>query len=242
MRDATIVMLGTSALLFEGFLCVLMFMPIYYLVVSLGFVLDVIRKTAGDRKRDKLKVSFIPLLVGVLAIEGLSPSTSFERQHQVTRTVIVDASIEQLKSNMALPIDLPKKRETFLSIFPLPVDVQAGSLTPGDVHQLKFIYKKWFFTNIDEGDFHLRIDEVRDDYVSTSVVLNTSYLSKYLKVEGTEVQFEELTGGQTAVSLTVHYERLLDPAWYFSPMQRLAIEQSSGYLIDAVIAREFAIE
>ncbi|MEM7460761.1 MAG: hypothetical protein AAF331_14945, partial [Pseudomonadota bacterium] len=151
MRDATIIMLATSVILFEGFICVLMFMPIYYVIVSVGFGAEALMKKNRDGKQNKLKASILPLAIALLALEGLSPSTSFERQNQVTRTVIVNASIADLKANMADEIDLSEQRHWFLSIFPLPVDVQAGTLDPGDVHKLEFIYKRWFFTNIDRG-------------------------------------------------------------------------------------------
>ena len=142
---------------------------------------------------------------------------------------------------MAMPISLPKQRHWFLSIFPLPIDVQAGTLNPGDIHTLQFIYKRWFFTNIDRGEFHLRIDEVTENRVSTSVIRNTSYLSKYLNIQGTEVIFKPLPANRTELSLTVYYERLLDPAWYFGPMQKKAVSESADYLIESVIVRELTI-
>ena len=237
-RDATIVMLATSAFLFEGFLCVLFFMPIYYLGISIGFLFETIPGKGGKHDKNKLRASIIPLIVAVMAMEGVAPSTTFERQNEVTRVSIVDLSIDELKANMALPIALPKKRALFLSVFPLPVDVKAGSLNPGDVHKLKFIYKKWFFTNFQEGDFDLRIDAVEANEVRTSVVANTSYLAHYLKIKNTRIVFDELSDGRTQISLTIWYDRLLDPAWYFGPMQRYAVEQSGDYFIASVFVRE----
>lgn len=238
LRDATIIMLATSVVLFEGFICVLMFMPIYYLIVTIGFGAEALFSKNEQGKRNTLKASVLPMVIALLAIEGLSPSTSFERQNQVTRTVVVNASIDQLKANMAAEIDFTARRHWFLSVFPLPVDVQAGTLNPGDIHKLDFIYKRWFFTNIDRGEFHLRIDEVSEDRVKTSVTRNTSYLAKYLNIQGTEVQFTPISEDQTEIALTIHYERLLDPAWYFGPMQKIAVSQSADYLIDEVIVRE----
>tara|TARA_R110002072_G_scaffold65527_5_gene161809 strand:+ start:327 stop:1265 length:939 start_codon:yes stop_codon:yes gene_type:complete len=237
IRDATIVMLATSAFLFEGFLCVLFFMPIFYLIISINFLADVFTNRRGRHDRSKLRASVLPIFIAVLAIEGVAPSTSFERQNEVTRTVIIDLSIDELKANMAMPIELPKKRHWFLSVFPLPVDVQAGSLERGDVHKLKFIYKRWFFTNIQEGRFDLRIDAVEATEVRTSVVSNTSYLSKYLKIKNTRIVFDPLPDGRTQVSLTIQYDRLLDPAWYFGPLQRFAVEQSGDYFISSVFVR-----
>jgi hypothetical protein len=42
------------------------------------------------------------------------------------------------------------------------------------------------------------------------------------------------------VALTVKYHRLLDPYWYFGPLQQLAAEQSARYIIDTIIARKGA--
>lgn len=58
-----------------------------------------------------------------------------------------------------------------------------------------------------------------------------------MSIDGTQVDFTPLPDGRTKVALTVHYERALDPAWYFGPMQRFAVEQSAQYLIEQVIAR-----
>jgi hypothetical protein len=59
-----------------------------------------------------------------------------------------------------------------------------------------------------------------------------------MKIDGTEVRFSDAGGGRTRVSLTVKYHRLLDPSWYFGPMEQLAARQSARYLIDTVIARK----
>lgn len=238
MRDATIIMLATSVILFEGFICVLMFMPIYFLIVSVGFGAEALVKRESGGRQNKLKASLLPLAIAILALEGLTPSTSFERQNQVTRSIIVDASIDDLKANMAADIEFSDRRHWFLSIFPLPVDVAAGTLNAGDVHRLDFIYKRWFFTNIDRGEFHLRIDEVSKNRIQTSVTRNTSYLAKYLNIQGTEVEFRPLSDGRTEVALTIYYQRLLDPAWYFGPMQKFAVSRSADYLMDQVIIRE----
>lgn len=237
LRDATIVMLATSAILFEGFLCVLLFMPIYYVIVTLGFIFNWLADRPGDRG-GRAEAFAIPALVVLLASEGLFDQTTVPRFHEAAYEEVVDGSIAELKANMARPIAFNGRRHWFLSIFPLPTRVQAGTLAVGDVHRLHFVYRRWFFANFQEGDMAIRIDEVGKDRIRTRIVENTSYLSHYMKIEGTEVRFRELGDGRTRVSLTVKYQRLLDPAWYFGPMQQLAAQQSAKYLIDTIIARK----
>lgn len=236
LRDATIVMLATSALLFEGFLCVLFFMPIYYLIVLVGFAFGAF----ADRDRDggRFGAYAIPALVLLLSLEGLFDATTVPRYREATHVAVVDGTIAELKANMARPIAFTADRSWFLSLFPLPTRIEAGSLAAGDVHRLHFVYKRWFFANFHEGDMAIRIEEVGPDRIRTRIVENGSYLSHYMRIEGTEVRFRDVGGGRTQVALTVKYQRLLDPAWYFGPMQQRAARESAAYLIDTIIARK----
>ena len=83
----------------------------------------------------------------------------------------------------------------------------------------------------------IRIAEVTPQHIRTEITRNTSYLSHYMKIDGTDVQFTPLDDGKTRIGLTVKYHRLLDPSWYFGPMQQLAAEQSARYLVQSIIVR-----
>lgn len=235
MKEATIIMLGSSALLFEGFLCVLFFMPIYYLMVSVGFLFSHLSGRDGGGHAGAYA---IPLVVVLLAVEGLTGSTTVPRYNEATYTRILAGSPASLQANMAKPIEFEAKRHWFLWLFPMPTRVQAGTLKAGDVHRLHFVYRRWFFTNVQRGDMAIRIAEVTPARIRTEIVQNDSYLSHYMKIDGTEVSFRDMGGGRTRVSLTVKYHRLLDPSWYFGPLEQLAARQSARYLIDTIIARK----
>jgi hypothetical protein len=235
LRAATIVMLASSALLFEGFLCVLFFMPIYYAMVTTGFLFSWLADRDGGGHSGAYA---IPVVVAVLAAEGLTGPTTVPRYNEATYTQILPGSAESLQANMARPIRFEANRHWFLWLFPMPTRVDAGTLRAGDVHRLHFVYKRWFFTNVQRGDMAIRIAEVSPARIRTEIVQNDSYLSHYMKIDGTEVRFRNAGGGRTQVSLTVKYHRLLDPAWYFGPMERLAARQSARYLIDTIIAHK----
>jgi len=238
MRTATIVMLGSSAFLFEGFICVLFFYPIYIIIVGLSYAIATSGRASKEKgENNSLKASIVPLIVMVMSVEGVAPSTSFERQNAVTRAFIIDADVATIQANMAAPIILPKKRNWMLSIFPLPIETRAGSLSVGDVHEMDFIYKRWFFTNVKRGKMALRIDSVSNTQITTTLTENTSYLSTYINIKGSEINFMPLPDGRTHVSLTMNYERLLDPAWYFGTLQHYAVSQMCDYFVEAVYAR-----
>jgi len=236
LRDATIILLATSAFLYEGFLCVLIFMPIYYLGVTIGFAfMFLAERWRGDGRR--FGAFLIPPIVGVLSLEGVSDLLSARRDEEVGASAVLEGSIDALQANMAEPIVFTGQRHWFLSVFPLPTHVEAGTLQTGDVHNLAFTYKRWFFTNVHQGTMRVRLVEVTRGRILTEIVEDTSYLSHYMRIEGTEVRFADLGANRTRVRLTVRFRRLLDPSWYFGPLERFAVRQSARYLIDSIIAR-----
>lgn len=238
MFSAIIVMLSTSALLFEGFLCVLMFMPIYIFFAVIGFALAP-KEWPTTNVSNVFRVSIVPLIIAVISLEGVNSSLSLEREHSVTRTHIVKLSPHQIHKNLSEPIHLDAKRPAFLSIFPLPTKVQAGSLQQGDIHKAYFKYKRWRVdgVNVKTGETWLKIASVEPLHIQTEVMKDTSYFAHYLTIHGTDIRLMPIDSNTTQVSLTIHYRRELDPAWYFGPLQKTAIKQSGDYLINHVIAR-----
>ena len=239
MRDSTIIMLATSAILFEGFLCVLMFLPIYWIATTTGFILGWIVEKRDQRKGARLSAYALPVIVLFASLEGTQEITTFQRASEVTYTAVVNASIDELKSNLVKPITFAESRPWFLSIFPFPTRVTAGTLKPGDIHDLEFVYRRWFFTNVHKGHMRLRIASVGARDITTEILADdSSYLSTYVRLKGTRLSFARINDNRTRISITIYYDRLLDPAWYFAPLQRLVIQQGAKYVVESVIARE----
>lgn len=238
MFSAIIVMLATSALLFEGFICVLMFMPIYIFFAIIGFAFAP-KEFPTTNNADVFRVSIMPVAIAVLSLEGVTASMSIEREHSITRTHTVQLSTAQIHENLSRPIHLNAKRSAFLSLFPLPSHVEAGSLNSGDIHKAHFKYKRWGMdgVNVKTGQTWLKLASVEQFHIKTEVVKDTSYFAHYLTIHGTDIHLKPLDAETTEVSLTIHYRRELDPAWYFGPLQKTAIKQSGDYLIKHVIAR-----
>ena len=239
IRSSVIVMLASSAILMEGFLCVLFAFPIY--LVFAGIVLAVMpppRAKADDRRAiaDTFRGSWIPLLVVAMSVEGVSPSLSFGRDHTVTRKAVVDAGVDAIHAKLAEPIALSESPSRFLSLFPLPHTVEAGSLNAGDIHTSHFTYRRWPVFNTHEGRMEIELTDVTRERIRTAVIRNDAYFSHYMTVKGTEIALTPLPDGRTEVALSIHYRRDLDPAWYFGPLQKLAMRQSADYLIAQIIA------
>ena len=228
-----IIMLASSAILFEGFLCVAMFMPIYFGVVFIVFLIKLAYE--HNKSKSRLHLHVLPLLLFVAALEGISPELSFNRYNEVSTTKVVNASVAQIKHNLIQPVELNQERHWFLSLFPMPYQMDAKALEEGDVHTIHYRYHRWFVTNTHEGYTKLKVAEVSDRRIRLEVLDDTSYLATYLNALGTEVSLNPIDDDSTEVTLTIKYERLLDPAWYFDPMQRYATALVGEYLIGVMM-------
>lgn len=212
--------------------------PIYLFFALLAIALTP-HKTDPNRfkKSDVFRSSFVPLAVVIVSVEGMTDTTSFPREEQITRTHVLKLTPEEIHANLAQPIHLNAKRSAFLSLFPLPERIETPTFAQGATHKAFFTYRRWGVTNIHKGETHLHMKTVQPLLVETEVTKNTSYFSHYLKIHGTKIEMSPLDDGTTRVSLTIRYRRTLDPAWYFGPMQRRAIGESAEYLLTHVIGK-----
>ena len=233
---ALIIFLASSIVLFEGFICVAFFMPIYYLGFTVAFIGAWLKRTARS-DRSRAIAWMIPVLVLATSLEGTSEPLSVARDERVTVSQTVAMSPDAVLANLAEPIELGEPEAFILSMFPMPYRVDSGSLKAGDIHTVHTRYHRWFVTNTHEGEMRLRIREVGPDYVVTEFLEDTSYFSNYLEMHGTRIDLTPLEDGRTTITLQLEYTRLLDPAWYFGPIQRHAVSRMGTMLIDDIMVR-----
>ena len=229
IRDALIVMMGSSVILFEGFVCVVMFMPIYFSIMLINFIITAFNQ--HKKEKAKLNTHFFSALILMVSLEGIHPNLSFERYNEVSSTKIVNANITDIKKNLVKPVNLQDDRAWFLDLFPMPYQVNNNSLIINDIHEIKYRYHRWFITNTHEGHTLLKIAEVGDNYIRTEFIEDTSYISNYMKLHGTEIRFKPIDASNTEVTLTIKYDRMLDPVWYFGPLQKYGVKKKADYLI-----------
>ena len=234
--NAFIVLLASSIVLLEGVVCVIFFFPIYFIIVTIEYAF-----APSDDNNSKLRSVWVPAIVLVMSLEGTTDFLSLDRNYSVSVTKVTSLSVSEVKENLASPFNLDKKRDWMLSVFPMPYQIEAGSLKAGDVHKIKTRYHRWFVTNTHEGEAELLIEHVGDKRVRTKMVSDTTYFSTYLALNGTQIDFESLATGGTEITLKIDFERKLDPAWYFGPLQKMAVSKMAEFLIDEVMIRESGI-
>jgi len=237
--DAMIIMFGSSVILFEGYLCVMMFLPIYLSVITVMFLFKSYFEYAKKKGKGTLGMHILPLIIVVSAFEGITPELSYNRDEQVTITRVVNKNIAAIKNNLIKPIDLQSNSPWFLTLFPMPSVINAETLMPGDVHEIHFDYYRWYFTNLHQGRMLLEITEVESNKIKTTFLDDTSYIASYLDLKGTEITLDKVDESHTRITLTINYKRKLDPYWYFAPVERYGITKTAEFLITEVIAREY---
>ena len=212
-----------------------MFMPIYFFIILLMFLLEAFKMYRNSKNQGTNYAHVLPVLILLSAFEGVIPEFSFEREYEVVSEKIISANIDDIKHQLKQPIELDKTRHWLLTLFPMPYDIDAETLVAGDVHTINFRYHRWFVTNTHEGSMKLEISEVEDNYIRTRFIEDTSYISNYLKLYGTEINLEAIGNNKTKVTLRIQYHRFLDPVWYFGPLQEYAVGLSAQFLLDEVI-------
>lgn len=231
-----IILFASSLILMEGYVCVIMFLPIYFLFTLLAFIAAYLQHHSN---KGSLNAHALPLVVIFLSLEGTTQTTSFDRLNIVTHTAVVDVDVATVKQRLAEPIQLNGDRHWILTVFPKPKSIGTVPLKQGAVRKYEFVYHRWFFANTHTGSMDVHFSRIEDNYIQTTIT-DTSYISTYMKVHGTEFTFEPINENQTRITLTVSFDRLLDPMWYFEPLERFAVAKGAAYFIDEVLGADSA--
>ena len=110
-------------------------------------------------------------------------------------------------------------------------------MNEGDIRQYDFVYHRWFLTNTHTGTLNVKFVEVSNDRIKTTIE-DSSYISNYLKLHATEFTLSSISDSQTKVTLTITFDRLLDPVWYFEPLERFAVKKGAEYFLNQMFNQE----
>ncbi|MFZ4761523.1 MAG: hypothetical protein ACOYK8_01740 [Alphaproteobacteria bacterium] len=233
MKGMTIALLLSAIVFLEGYICILLAAPIFYAVGALiAYPID--RACKREDKNSTLQTACIATVFGLLSLEGTTEMTTVPRHNEIIVSKIVAADITDIRSQLSKTPEFTQDKPVFLKIFPYPAQITGQGLNIGDERVAKFIAYKHIWWSKVEGDLVMKITENSKDKIKFAVVKDDSYLSHYLKWQSSEVSLESVDSTHTKVTWKLSYERMLDPAWYFSPMQRYAATLAARELIDHV--------
>jgi hypothetical protein len=233
MKGITVALLLSAIVLQEGTICILFAAPIFY---GIGAIIAAIVDHARTKEGKDTKLLSVAAIavVALLATEGTTPLTTFNRDNTVSVTKVVRANRDQILAQLASPNSLGQEKPLFLSIFPYPVTATPLGLNIGDKTKISFTYVKHIWWTKVSGDLVLQTTQSIPEKISFAVVSDDSYLSHYLKWQSSDITLVPIDGQHTKVTWQLSYKRILDPAWYFAPMQNYAARLAAEELIDQV--------
>ena len=224
IKGITLALLLSGPLLGEGFICILMASPLFY-----GVGLAVGEIVHWTHKKRRATLSCLLLIFLPMSVEGTSPSLSFNRDETVQASRVVQASERDVLRTLSRSprTDLPLPLYLRMG-FPRPVEARGEGLEVGATRTIHFAGGEGR-----PGDLLLQVQESRPGYVRFSAISDRSKVAHWLDWKSSEVRWTALDAQHTRVDWTLHFERRLDPAWYFGPWERYAAHLAAGYLIRA---------
>jgi hypothetical protein len=225
VKGITFAMLIVAPLLGEGYLCILMASPLFYVVgVIVGAVVD------WNRKKRGMTLSCCALVILPLALEGVAPGLTFNRLETVAVARTVEATPEEVEQALARSPRIATPLPGFLSIgFPRPLAVQGEGLGVGSRRTIHFSGAE----GDPPGDLVTEVTDSYPGFVRTRTVSDSSKLTQWIRWESSEVMWRAVDATHTMVVWRIAFERQLDPAWYFIPWERFAAREAAGYMIAA---------
>jgi hypothetical protein len=224
-KGITLALLIVAPLLGEGYLCILMASPIFYAV---GSVVGVIVDARREKRTATLSCAMLVLLP--LCFEGTTPLLTWHRSQSAVATQIVDATPLAMEHTLAKSMRVKTKLPVFLRIgFPRPLEAHGEGLAQGATRTIHFSGAE----GDPEGDLVMRVVESRPGYARFETVSDGSKLTQWVRWSSSEVTWSPIDAQHTRVTWRIHFERQLDPAWYFTPWERVAVHEAAKFLIAA---------
>jgi hypothetical protein len=223
MKGITLFLLIVAPLLGEGWLCILMASPLFYLVGAIvGKVAD------WDGKKRGTRLSCLLLVLLPLSLEGVVPQLTMKRSQTVRVTETVNASVDAVERSLAESPRVTEHVPDWISKgFPQPLAAWGSGLEVGDRRTIHFAGAE----GDPPGDVVMRVAEHQRGYVRFETVSDSSKLTQWVRWTCGEVNWKAIDAQHTSVTWTIHFNRQLDPAWYFVPWERAAVHEAARYLI-----------
>jgi len=225
LKGITFFILISGPLLQEGFICMIMAAPIFYIVGALvAWPFDyLIKKRQRQIESGRFKVVILPALLLVMSMEGVFEETTVNRHNTVEHTQVIQGSIADIKEKLASNRSISTPDSLFARLFPRPETIYATGLSVGDTQWVNISYFKWVYWNEMRGKTQFQVVENQPNFIRFKPISDDNYISSYLSWGDTRVVFKSLPNNRTQITWRINFQRKIDPAWYAEPLQRYVV-------------------
>lgn len=225
LRGITFALLIIAPLLGEGYLCILFAAPIFYVV---GLAVGSLAEYFKNKKAGTL--SCVALILLPLSLEGVVPQLTFNRFQSVAVTQVVDAPSAAVEAALTHSPRISTALPRFLRIgFPRPLQATGTGLNINDTRTIHFTGAE----GDPPGDLVMRVTAHTSNHARFETVSDSSKLTQWVGWQSSDVTWTPIDATHTAVTWRIGFNRQLDPYWYFTPWERIAVRQAAKYLIAA---------
>ncbi|WP_256979011.1 MULTISPECIES: hypothetical protein [unclassified Rhodococcus (in: high G+C Gram-positive bacteria)] len=246
VKVVTVCLLLSMIVLGEGFICVIFAAPLFYgVAILVAAVVEYVRKQAGG---GTLQVSVLPVLLLVMASEGVLPATTFPSDSTVSSTRVFDASSADVARAVGSPLRFHDVEPSGILSwgFPAPMHdrLEGGEVEGsrvGDRRVIEFAgahHRPALLSTHHWGEqsseLTLEVVEQTATSVRLRAVSDTTPLASWLTWKTIDIDWADRGDGRTAVTWTLNFDRELAPAWYFGPIESMVAERAAGYLLDSL--------
>jgi hypothetical protein len=236
-KAVTIGLLVSMLFLWEGMLCIVMSAPLFY-AVAIGVVLLMSHgRKPTDNRTITLRSCLVLLAIVPSSLEGVTEYTTVNRDESVSVSRIVAAPPTVVERALFEDPRFDRVRPLYLRAgFPSPAATRIERRSGMTHWVVQMRGGEMLLSGMEArtGDLTLELEANEPGLVRWRTVSDTSHMTHFLMWRESVVQWHAVDAHTTLVTWTLRYERGLDPAWYFGPMERYAARLTAGYLIDAV--------
>ena len=214
-RGTTIAILASAILLREGFICVLMALPLIIPIIALV--------TWAARPDGRSRYSLlVPLLLVGASAEGIA--FELPKNVEVTEVRVIDATPDQLNESLDGRAELPEIEPLLFALpLPAPVDFVGEGSDLGDRRIVEF----------EMGRLVLEVTQRTNDSITWSIAENTTPLAGWMTLHDVRM-FWTPTDAGLELHMTITFDRELAPAFYFDPLERWGVGEMAEVLLDMI--------
>lgn len=227
-KAVTFGLLLSGVLVGEGFVCIVMAAPLFYLVaMPIAGVVE--RRRERDEPPGRVyAIVLVPVVL--LSLEGVFDATTLPVRNGVAATADVAAEIWEVEAALAsVPtFDTPPPAFFRHARFPQPVSAEGSGLEIGDRRRILFS------SPMGPAPLDLRVAERGPGRVVFAVDGDRTPIAGWMTLRRASVTWTSAGPGQTRLRWELEFDRKLSPALYFAPLERYAARLAAGYLIRTV--------
>lgn len=215
-RGTMITVLATAILLREGFICVIMALPLIIAVVALV--------SYSNRKNTKARNYMLaPLLLVGFGGEGIVYDLPSSIVVEESRTI--DTTSQELMGSFDLAGELPSIEPLLFKLpFPKPTSSTDGGGEVGSVRTIEFA---------EMGSIKLMISERTESSIAWTVIEDTTPLADWMTLNKFTASWVEVADG-VQLTVEIDFERTLAPAFYFGPLEEWGVSEFAEVILDMI--------